>query len=74
MIDIASETWSTIRRECEMRIQSSIEVVLREGVEPRACDAARGAIAAYRHILAMAEPRHVEPPADYSKRKDRSGI
>ena len=73
MIDIASETWSLIKRRCEAGITVSTELCLRTGLQPHEYDAARGEIAAYRAILALSEPRHVVA-ADYSQRKDRSGI
>jgi hypothetical protein len=73
-IDIASETWSTVRRYCEESIAARTEIVLRTGLSDQEYDAARGEIAAYRAILALSQPLNVEPAGDYSKRKDRSGI
>lgn len=73
-VDVASETWLTIRKACEDRIVAATEILMRAGLQPHEYDAERGAIAAYRRILAMGQPRTVEPAPDYSKRKDRSGI
>jgi hypothetical protein len=73
MIDIASETWSMVRKRCEEGIMVQTEIVLRTGLQAHEYDAARGEIAAFRAVLALGEPMRVEP-ADYSKRKDRSGI
>lgn len=72
-IDIASETWSAVRKRCEEGVRAATEICLRTGMQPHQYDAARGEIAAYRAILAMGEPRSVAP-IDYSKSKDRSGI
>lgn len=72
-IDIASETWSAIRKRCEERTVMAVAILMGSGVSERAADEARGEIAAYQDILALAEPLKVEP-VDYSKRKDRSGI
>jgi hypothetical protein len=72
-IDIASETWSTVRRYCEEQIQTQTEIVLRTGLSPQEYDAARGEIAAYRSVLALSAPKTIAP-SDYSKSKDRSGI
>lgn len=74
MIDIASETWGTIRKRCEEGIGAATEVCVRAGRAPHEYDAARGEIAAFRTILALGEPMKVEPAGDYSRRKDRSGI
>lgn len=73
MIDIASETWSTVRKACEEHITRQTAILMRVGLAAHDYDAARGEIAAYFAILALAEPKHVEP-VDYSKSKDRSGI
>jgi hypothetical protein len=73
VIDIASETWSLVRKRCEEGIKVSTEVCLRTGLQPQEYDTARGEIAAFRAILALSEPLRVEA-GDYSKRKDRSGI
>ncbi|TIU65703.1 MAG: hypothetical protein E5W25_19915 [Mesorhizobium sp.] len=72
-IDIASDTWSTTRKACEAGIAAATERLMRTGLQPHEYDAERGAIAAYRAILALAEPLKVAP-VDYSKSKDRSGI
>lgn len=74
MIDIASETWSVVRKYCEDHIAVQTEIVLRTGLTSDQYDAARGEIAAYRAVLALGKPLNVEPAGDYSKRKDRSGI
>lgn len=73
MIDIASETWGRVRKRCEEGIKAATEICLRSGLAAHEYDAARGEIAAFRAILALSEPLHVEA-SDYSKRKDRSGI
>lgn len=73
MIDIASETWSLVRTKCEDGIKAQTERVLRPGLSAQEYDTARGEIAAFRAVLTLSEPLHVEAP-DYSKRKDRSGI
>lgn len=73
-VDIASETWSHVRRYCNEQIVVQTEIVLRAGLSPHEYDTARGEIAAYRAVLALGAARNVEPPGDYSKRTDRSGI
>lgn len=73
-IDIASETWSAVRKFCEERITQQTEIVLRTGLQPHEYDAARGEIGAYRAVLGLSQPLNVEPAGDYSKRTDRSGI
>ncbi|MER9912805.1 hypothetical protein NKJ71_19455 [Mesorhizobium sp. M0050] len=73
-IDIASETWSAVRKFCEKHIGLQTEIVLQPGRQPHEYDTARGEISAYRAVLALSAPMNVEPSGDYSKRTDRSGI
>lgn len=73
MIDIASETWSLVRKRCDDGIRAATEVCLRSGLQPHEYDIARGEIAAFRAILALSEPINVAP-IDRSKSKDPSGI
>jgi hypothetical protein len=53
VIDIASETWSLVRKRCEEGIKVSTEVCLRAGLQPQEYDTARGEIAAFRAVLAL---------------------
>lgn len=73
-VDIASDTWREIKKRCERKIGEALDLVASPYCAERAADQARGEIAAYRDILALAEPKAVELSGDYSKRTDRSGI
>ena len=74
MIDIASETWATVRKQCQEIIERQTELLVRGSRNAGEDDRARGEIAVARAILALAEPRLVQPSGDYTQRKDRSGI
>jgi hypothetical protein len=73
MIDIASETWSEIKQRCRARIDLATGLLIKSGVDQRVADEARGEIAAYQDILALAEPLKVQLTGDAPKSKDRSG-
>lgn len=74
MIDIASETWATVKKACNEIVERQTELLIRGGQPAHEYDSARGEIAVARAILALAEPRLVQPTGNYAERKDRSGI
>jgi hypothetical protein len=73
MIDKACETWREVKQHCEELIRAAAYRLEEYHTDERHADRARGEIAAARSILALAEPRVVQPSGDYSKRTDKSG-
>lgn len=63
MIDAQSSTWQAVKELCEREMAIAQSRNERPGVTEREADDCRGALRAFRQVLALAEPPRKAPAA-----------